>query len=174
MRLDKSAGTARLETAHLQGDHPLHLVIGNTRVEAATKATVPYVMAGWEKCPEAYDAVFSRIAQLVDDGQSALEHAQAQRVGALMDANHELLARELGVSHPKLNRLVDAARQAGAYGAKLSGGGKGGIMVALVSAEAKDRVAEAISDAGGEAFMVQVGASGVRVEDDGSCGICFE
>eukprot|EP00667_Euglena_gracilis_P015639 EG_transcript_16291 len=160
VRIQRASGTARLESEHL-ADHHLHLVIGNTNVEAATKHTVPYVREGWERAPGDYEAVFQQIASVTEQGRAALVAGQAEEVGKLMDLNHEILARDLGVSHPKLNRLVDAARRAGALGAKMSGGGKGGIMVALVTADTKEKVAAAITEAGGQPFIVQVGVPGV-------------
>jgi len=64
-----------------------------------------------------------------------------------MDQNHALLA-EMGVSSPELERLVAAARLAGALGAKLSGGGRGGNMIALVTAETAETVRQALRQAG--------------------------
>jgi mevalonate kinase len=64
-----------------------------------------------------------------------------------MDRNHALLI-ELGVSSPTLDRLVDAAREAGASGAKLSGAGQGGNMLALVDPEDAEDVTEKLKGAG--------------------------
>jgi mevalonate kinase len=64
-----------------------------------------------------------------------------------MDATHTLL-QQMGVSSPELDHLVAAARQAGALGAKLSGAGRGGNMIALVLPANAGRVAEALSNAG--------------------------
>jgi mevalonate kinase len=68
-------------------------------------------------------------------------------LGALMDENHALL-QQLTVSSPELDRLVDTARQAGALGAKLSGGGRGGNMIALVEPERAEVVSQALEAAG--------------------------
>jgi mevalonate kinase len=64
-----------------------------------------------------------------------------------MDANHGLL-RKIGVSCPELDALVLAARRAGALGAKLSGGGRGGNMIALVTEKGAEKVASALKSAG--------------------------
>ena len=61
----------------------------------------------------------------------AIEYGKINRLGELMDRNHELL-QQMTVSSPELERLIGAARDAGALGAKLSGGGRGGNMIALV------------------------------------------
>lgn len=64
-----------------------------------------------------------------------------------MDANHEIL-QEMGVSSPELDRLVSAARGSGALGAKLSGGGRGGNMIALASPDNAPAIAQALQAAG--------------------------
>ena len=68
-------------------------------------------------------------------------------MGPLMDENHELLI-ELGVSSPKLDDLVEAARLTGAMGAKLSGAGRGGNMIALVEDDFAEEVTETLREAG--------------------------
>jgi mevalonate kinase len=72
-----------------------------------------------------------------------------EEVGRLMEENHRLL-QEMGVSSPRLDSLVEAARRAGALGAKLSGAGRGGNMIALVDAQASDEVETALLSAGAE------------------------
>jgi mevalonate kinase len=75
-----------------------------------------------------------------------------------MDQNHSLL-QEMGVSSPELDRLCQAARRAGAWGAKLSGGGRGGNMVALVQPDAVEQVIEALLRAGAaRAFSTSIGS----------------
>jgi mevalonate kinase len=164
VRIDKSGEKPTLEKKNL-GKHEYIIVIGDTKVERQTKETVPYVASGWEKDKKSYDTVFDNIAEIVKEGEKYLLAGDAKKVGELMDKNQELLARDLGVSHPKLNKLIKTAKAAGAFGAKLSGAGKGGIMIALVSKETKDAVAKAIEDAGGKAYLTRVGVEGVKVEN---------
>lgn len=144
------------------GKQEMMIVIGNTGITGLTKETVSYVRSGWESDKKSYEDIFSKIEEIVALGERALKAGDMRLVGQMMDDNHELLARELGVSHPKLNRLVDAARKAGAYGAKLSGGGKGGIMVALVDKNSHEKVKKAIELSGGVCYLTKVGVDGVR------------
>jgi mevalonate kinase len=76
-----------------------------------------------------------------------LASGQPDALGSLMADNHALL-QDLQVSSPALDRLVQAAQQAGALGAKLSGGGRGGNMLALVASETREAVAAALLAAG--------------------------
>jgi mevalonate kinase len=68
-------------------------------------------------------------------------------LGQLIDKNQELL-KQLNVSSPGIEHLVQAARDAGAYGAKLSGGGRGGNVIALASPSQIDSITTALIDAG--------------------------
>jgi len=74
-------------------------------------------------------------------------------LGELMNKNHALL-QELTVSSPELDRLVEAARSAGALGAKLSGGGRGGNMIALVKSEMADTVSLVLKTMGAKNILV--------------------
>ena len=80
-----------------------------------------------------------------------------------MTENHKLL-QNLGVSTDKLDKMVDAAIVAGAYGAKLSGAGGGDCMIALVSEDTKEKVEKAIKKVSGEIIKVKNNTEGVRTE----------
>jgi mevalonate kinase len=70
-----------------------------------------------------------------------------------MDQNHALL-QEMTVSSLELDALVTAARAAGASGAKMSGGGRGGNMIALVTPEGSEAVAEALRKVGANRVII--------------------
>ncbi len=131
----------------LQVGGVFRFLIADTGVPASTRAMVERVREGWLQDRAGYEARFRAIGQLVEEARDALAQGDARRLGLLMDRNHAHLVA-LGVSHPALERLVTAARQAGALGAKLSGGGGGGNMLALVTAEAAAGVREALREAG--------------------------
>ncbi len=107
-----------------------HLVIADTGLSTPTRIPVGDVRRGWESNPAAYERLFDRIADVVSAARQALLVGDWERLGRLMDENHALLS-ELGVSCAELDALCEAARRAGALGAKLSGGGRGGNMIAL-------------------------------------------
>ncbi len=137
----------------------LTLVAGNTGVHAKTGPLVAKVRRFVERSGFARDIV-REIGELTLDAADALAEADHERIGALMDRNHELLAI-LGVNHPALERLVKAARKS-AYGAKLTGAGGGGSMIALT--DDPERTAAAIEKAGGEPIIVEVTTRGVTIE----------
>ena len=131
---------------------PLHLVLGDTGVMTPTRETVGDVRAAWEQDRDYYEGLFDTIGAVVDEARAAIARGDLEELGRLMDENHALL-RDLGVSSPELDRLVAAARNAGALGAKLSGGGRGGHMLALVTPETIDAVTEALAEAGAVAVF---------------------
>ena len=132
---------------------PFTLAIGDTGVRAPTLNTVGDVRAAWFADPERVGSFFEQIGALVRSARQAIESGAIESLGSLMNKNHALLA-ELDVSSIELERLVAAARQAGALGAKLSGGGRGGNMIALVSAETVEPVCQALRAAGASNTIV--------------------
>jgi mevalonate kinase len=108
----------------------LNLVIGDTGIATPTRIPVSEVRHGWEKDPPRFEALFDEITSVVVESREALAAQNWPRLGGLMNRNHELL-QSLGVSCAELDELCDAARAAGALGAKMSGGGQGGNIIAL-------------------------------------------
>ncbi len=129
---------------------PIPLVIADSGVPSLTRETVAAVRAGWERDPARYERLFDAIAELVEEAERCLASGQVDRLGPLLDANHRLLG-ELGVSSPLLDRLAQVAREAGALGAKLTGGGRGGHLIALTPPERAEAVAQALRAAGARA-----------------------
>src|SRR6059036_1688800 len=135
---------------------PLDFVIGNTGISAATGPLVSNVKERVEHDRKAADAV-REIGRITLDGMEALRRNDLAAAGRLMDRNHALLTL-LGVGHPMLDRLVQAARKT-SYGAKLTGAGGGGSIVAL--SDRPTETVEAIRAAGGKAFVVRSDPIGV-------------
>lgn len=125
----------------------LHLLVADSGVPSRTRQVVGDVRRRWEAEPARYEALFDRIAEEVEEARRVIAQGDAPALGRRLDANHALL-QDIGVSAPLLDHLVAAAREAGALGAKLSGAGRGGNIVALVEPSTADRVEEALRAAG--------------------------
>jgi mevalonate kinase len=126
---------------------PFTLVIADTGIPAPTKESVGDVRAAFQVDPHTYEILFSAVGSIAKTARQAIENGHPEWLGPLMDENHELLT-EMGVSSPELDRLVRAAKNAGALGAKLSGGGRGGNMIALVENDQSEAVVQALNAAG--------------------------
>lgn len=126
---------------------PFTLVIADTGISALTRESVGDVRKLWEADPGQWESVFDQVGEIVVAARSAIEGGTWPALGPLMDANHALL-QQMTVSSPELDRLVLAAKRSGALGAKLSGGGRGGNMIALVEPQSAESVASALRAAG--------------------------
>jgi mevalonate kinase len=127
--------------------HPFSIVIGNTGIPASTGAVVGDLRRRWIEAPSIFEARFNRIGAIAREARRLIEIGRPEEMGPLMDANHGLL-REINVSCAELDHLVAAALKAGALGAKMSGGGRGGNMIALVRPEKAESIAAALQQAG--------------------------
>jgi mevalonate kinase len=130
---------------------PVHLVIASTGITASTKDVVGDVKKKKENNPEWWETVADEYLQLVTDARTALINLDLHGVGTLMNRNHELL-QELTVSCRELDTLVGLARDNGALGAKMTGTGRGGNMIALApDKDTMARIAKALESGAAEA-----------------------
>lgn len=137
---------------------PFTLVVGDTGIVAPTHQVVGDLRRRWEGERERYEAYFGQIGAIAVRARTLIEHGvDSTELGRLMNDNQALL-EEVGVSSPALERLIAVARQAGALGAKLSGAGRGGNMIALI--EPQPEVVQAVTTA-----LEQAGAAGVLVTE---------
>src|SRR5512138_249791 len=132
---------------------PFTFVIGDTGIPAPTNESVGDVRRLWLSDTPRIESLFDKIGDVSFSARCAIEAGLYEWLGALMNKNHALL-QELTVSSPELDRLVEAARGAGALGAKLSGGGRGGNMTALVEPERAETVAASLREAGARNTIV--------------------
>jgi len=122
---------------------PMSLLIANTGLPASTRVAVNAVRALFDATPQQIQPVINAIGELVAEARRAIEQGDITRLGNLMQYNHALL-QQLTVSSPELDKLVQASLSAGAVGAKMSGGGRGGNMIALVAPETSIQVKKAL------------------------------
>ncbi|MFN2274449.1 MAG: mevalonate kinase [Anaerolineales bacterium] len=135
----------------------LHLILADSGARTQTSMAVAGVRSRYQTDPQTYEGYFDQIGQLTDQAYALLQSGDDEPLGGLMTRNHALL-RSLGVSSPELDALVDAAIQAGAQGAKLSGAGMGGYMAALVTDALAGHIRRALEQAGGSGLLeVEVG-----------------
>ncbi len=142
-----------------QAPLPLHaggnftFVIADTGASSPTDRAVALVRRNWEQDTARFEQLFDETGRIVETARQAIESGTQDLLGDSMNKNHSLL-QQFGVSTPALDQLVDAARQAGALGAKLSGAGLGGSMIALVSQESQEHISAALHSAGAVRTLV--------------------
>lgn len=126
---------------------PFKLIIGDTGQKALTHVAVGDVRKLMETEPESAGKRVKAIGEIAVAARRAIETGKITDLGVLMHENHRLL-QELTVSSLELDQFVEAALSAGAIGAKMSGGGRGGNMIALVTDDCAEAVANALRQAG--------------------------
>ncbi len=136
----------------------LPLVIGITGRESFTANHVARVRSAWQRQPKRYEQLFDEVDSLVESASEAIARGELAELGELMNLNHGLL-NALQLSTPELEELVHVARRAGALGAKLTGGGGGGSMVAVTEIGRQEAVMEAMQTAGYQALHVTLPAN---------------
>jgi len=139
----------------------LQLVIGDSLVSHSTAKMVEQVGEQKKKHPEIVDPILDAIEGV---SMSAIHHLNnPKELGRFMDMNHALL-EALGVGHPQLSKIVLVARAEGAFGAKITGAGGGGCMIALCPKQLKQRVANAIEACDARAIVTGIDTEGARKE----------
>ncbi|MCK4693469.1 MAG: mevalonate kinase, partial [Anaerolineales bacterium] len=131
----------------LHCETPFTLVIGDTGRTSPTAFAVSQVRLAWQENTPQYEAAFEAIGQIASQAHKCIVEGRIQELGLLMNQNQTQL-EDIGVSSSELGVLIDAARASGANGAKLSGAGLGGNMIAMVDPDDADRVETALREAG--------------------------
>jgi hydroxymethylglutaryl-CoA reductase len=134
---------------------PIPMIIGLSGVESLTAKMVANVRSAWEKNKFMYDKIFTEINGLTLEAVKAIKNYDLEKLGDYMNINQGLL-NALQVSSWELEELIEIARNGGAPGAKLTGGGGGGAMIALCPDNA-DTIIEAMRKAGYRAMIANIG-----------------
>jgi len=134
---------------------PTTLLIADSGSRSLTSDAVGRVREGWREDPSSYEAIFDQIGSITRLARQAIKAGQLHVLGSLMNHNQELL-RALQVSSPELEHLIRVALENTALGAKLSGAGLGGNMIALVSHENARSIVDALDQAGAANIILTV------------------
>ncbi len=133
---------------------PIRIVIGLTWIESLTAGMVARVRQAWERNKDLYNRIFKEIDRLTIQAIKAINENNLPQLGELMNINQGYL-NALQVSGREIEELIAIARENGALGAKLTGGGGGGAIIALCPDNAEE-VARAIKNAGYQALITDL------------------
>lgn len=152
----------RVEIETIVLREPVEVVIGNTGIVASTKSMLEGFAERKKRFPEKYIRLIEEARAVAENGLRSLKAFDLREIGRSMDQNHRLL-KEAEVSCPELDFLVELSRREGAWGAKQTGSGGGGCMLALTPGKAlQERVAQAIERQGFQAIRATVGGTAER------------
>lgn len=141
----------------------LPLIVGYTGLKFDTMTLVNQVSKLAEKYPQVIENVYSQIEELVEQAKVAILNKDWLILGELMNFNEGYLSI-LGVEGKKLADMIYGAREAGAYGAKLSGSGIGDCMISISPEDKVKEVKDGITAAEGQVIDVETNVEGVKVE----------
>ncbi|KAA3615642.1 MAG: hydroxymethylglutaryl-CoA reductase, degradative [Calditrichaeota bacterium] len=139
---------------NIEVKEPIRVVIGLTWVESLTAKMVTRVAKAWEGNKKLYNHIFLQIDELVLEAGEAIKTGNLEQLGELMNINQGYL-NALQVSGREIEEIIDIARSNGALGAKLTGGGGGGAIIALCP-DNWEIVAKAIRAAGYQAMVADI------------------
>ena len=131
----------------LQVARKFDFIIADSGIPSPTVETVGDLRKAWTREPDRFNRYFKQIENIVEESRAALLSGDERSLGKLMTENQKILM-QLDLSSPALEALVAAAAGAGAWGAKLSGGGRGGNVIAVVEPAQETRVESALKAAG--------------------------
>lgn len=138
------------------------LTVGYSGAKADTVTMVAKVAKKLTQEKEMITNLFEMCESLVEKGFVYLQQKKYEEFGECMSAYHTIL-QKLNVSTNKLDVMVEAAQDSGAWGAKLSGAGGGDCMIAISSEAKKNEVEKAISKAGGTIIPITISQNGVSI-----------
>ncbi|MFX1570033.1 MAG: mevalonate kinase [Promethearchaeota archaeon] len=140
----------------LKSPKKMPLIIANSGITASTTEVVADVRHFKEENPIKFEKIFNKYKILANNAKSALLEGNSLTIGSLMNQNHKLL-QDLTVSGPLNDKLVDIARKNGAIGAKVTGTGRGGLVISLAENEKiQEKIAEAIKKEGFDAWRTMI------------------
>lgn len=131
----------------LRINQPTYWVIADTGEKTPTHETVTAVREMHAHDPERLNELFKTIGEITTSARQPLVDGDVKTLGELLDENQRILA-SLDLSSPQLDTLIAAAKSAGASGAKLSGGGRGGNMIAVAMPDKVDQIITSLKEAG--------------------------
>lgn len=138
------------------------LVLGDSGIRRSTRDLVQKVQKLKNSYPNILNPIYHAAGHLAIQAAQAIRDGEIEKLGELMNINQGLL-RAVGASSQELENLIYASLKAGALGAKLTGAGGGGCIIALVKAKDVKNVAKEIRKAGGRAMTIREASKGVSV-----------
>jgi mevalonate kinase len=154
---EKNLNNGKNKIEMVKSGKKIPLVIANTGITASTAEVVADVRRLKEANPLKFEKIFSDYHNLVIDAKVALLEGDMNTIGNLMTENHKLL-QQITVSAEVNDKLVDLANENGALGAKMTGTGRGGLVIALAeSGEIQQKIADVMEKEGFDAWKTMIG-----------------
>jgi mevalonate kinase len=141
----------------------LSLVVASTGIKHSTSDLV----AGVKRFKDTNRILFESLSRQASDiclqACSAIESGKCDKIGELMNEN-QIILQQIGISHHKVRDIIDICSKAGAMGAKITGAGGGGAVIALAASKQEStKIASHVKAAGYQSFEVEIDYKGLYV-----------
>jgi mevalonate kinase len=147
----------------LEAKQSLPLVVASTGIKHSTADLVAVVKRFKDKNHVLFESLAKQASDICLQANTALASGQCDKVGKLMNEN-QIILQQIGVSHYKVEDLIDICSKAGAVGAKITGAGGGGSVIALAATKQDStKIASRVKAAGYQSFEVEIDYNGLAV-----------
>ncbi len=154
----KSKSFKNIETKGL-----LSLVVASTGVKHSTSELVSGVKAFKDTNKMLFESLAKQASDICLQAGAAIESGKLDKVGALMNEN-QILLQQIGISHHKVHEIINICSKAGAIGAKITGAGGGGAVIALAESKHEStKIASRVKAAGYQSFEVEIDYNGLSI-----------
>ena len=153
----RNLGAGKNTMDFLQSPRKMLIVVANSGITASTTEVVADVQRLREENPEKIEKIFGEYKKLAEAAKKALLKGDIATIGNLMNHNHEML-QQITVSGEINDELVEIALENGAVGAKLTGTGRGGLVIGLAENEdVQEKIVDVIEEKGYSAWRTTIG-----------------
>ncbi|MDQ3888848.1 MAG: mevalonate kinase, partial [Thermoproteota archaeon] len=148
---------------NIQTKESLSLVVASTGIKHSTSELVVGVKRFKDTNRTLFESLSKQASDICLQARAALESGRCDKIGELMNEN-QIILQQIGISHHKVQDIIDICNKAGAIGAKITGAGGGGAVIALAASKQEStKIASHIKTAGYQSFEVQIDYNGLYV-----------
>jgi mevalonate kinase len=141
----------------------LSLVVASTGIKHYTSDLVAAVKRFKDTNKTLFESLAKQASDICLQAQIAIESGRSDKIGELMNEN-QIILQQIGISHPKVHNIIDICGKAGAIGAKITGAGGGGAVIALAASKQEStKIASHVNAAGYQSFEVEIDYNGLSV-----------
>jgi mevalonate kinase len=141
----------------------LSLVVASTGIKHYTSDLVAAVKRFKDTNKTLFESLAKQASDICLQAQIAIESGRSDKIGELMNEN-QIILQQIGISHPKVHNIIDICSKAGAIGAKITGAGGGGAVIALAASKQEStKIASHVNAAGYQSFEVEIDYNGLSV-----------
>ena len=148
---------------NIKTNESLSLVVASTGIKHYTSDLVSSVKRFKDRNETLFESLAKQASEICLQAWTAIESGKCEKIGELMNEN-QIILQQIGVSHHKAQKIIDLCNKAGAIGAKITGAGGGGAVIALAASKMESvKIASQVKAAGYQSFEVEIDYKGLCI-----------